>query len=132
MLSAGPGIVLPTIPVDDEKRSPTKAARRWGVWDESRDLRLFEPERWLAAREDGSYTFDATPGPQLGFGMGTRQCWGRRLGQLAVRTVIALVVWEFEMLEIRAELGGYEGVDGVTREPVKSFVRLRKITPYNV
>ncbi|KAL2201533.1 cytochrome P450 [Corynascus similis CBS 632.67] len=130
MVSAGPGITLPSVPVDESTRSPSsKAAKRWGVWDESRDLKLFEPERWIVTREDGGYDFDATAGPQLGFGMGARQCWGRRLAQLAIRTVIALVVWEFEFLEIPEELGGYAGLDGISREPVKAFARLRKITP---
>ncbi|KAH6622556.1 cytochrome P450 [Chaetomium tenue] len=133
MLSAGPGITLPSVPVDESKRSPSsKAGKRWGVWDESRDLKLFEPERWLVTREDGGYDFDATAGPQLGFGMGPRQCWGRRLAQLAVRTVIALVVWELEMLEIPEELGGYAGLDGISRQPIKAFARMRKITPYKV
>lgn len=133
MVSAGPGITMPRVPVDENTRSPSsKAAKRWGVWDESRDLRLFEPERWLVTREDGSVDFDATAGPQLGFGMGTRQCWGRRLAQLAIRTVIALVVWEFELLEIPDELGGYAGLDGISREPVKAFGRFKKIEPYRV
>ncbi|KAL8922863.1 MAG: hypothetical protein Q9172_003403 [Xanthocarpia lactea] len=133
MVSAGPGITLPSVPVDDKTRSLTsKTAKPWGKWDESRDLKLFEPERWLKPREDGGVEFDATSGPQLGFGMGTRQCWGRRLAQLVVRTVIALVVWEFEMMEIPDELGGYAGIDGISREPVKAFARLRKIAPSEI
>ncbi|EAQ84245.1 hypothetical protein CHGG_10649 [Chaetomium globosum CBS 148.51] len=134
MLSAGPGIEGGRLfPWTSLSGSPSsKAGKRWGVWDESRDLKLFEPERWLVTREDGGYDFDATAGPQLGFGMGPRQCWGRRLAQLAVRTVIALVVWELEMLEIPEELGGYAGLDGISRQPIKAFARMRKITPYKV
>lgn len=64
--------------------------------------------------------------------MGTRQCWGRRLAQLVVRTIIPLVVWEFEMLEIPEELGGYAGIDGISREPVNAFARLRKLAPSEV
>ncbi|KAL8840967.1 MAG: hypothetical protein Q9176_003539 [Flavoplaca citrina] len=133
MVSAGPGITMPSVPVDEGTRSETsKTAKPWGKWDESRDLRLFEPERWLKARDDGKFDFDASSGPQLGFGMGTRQCWGRRLAQLVVRTVIPLVVWEFEMLEIPEKLGGYVGIDGISREPVNAFARLRKIVPSEV
>lgn len=133
MVSAGPGITLPSVPVDENTRSPTsKSAKPWGKWDESRDLKLFEPERWLKAKEDGRIEFDASSGPQLGFGMGTRQCWGRRLAQLMVRTVIALMVWEFEMLEIPEELGGYTGIDGISREPVNAFARFRKLAPSEV
>lgn len=77
MVSAGPGIMSPSVPVDEKTRSESsKSAKPWGKWDESRDLRLFEPERWLKPRADGGVDFDATSGPQLGFGMGTRQCWG--------------------------------------------------------
>lgn len=137
MVSAGPGITLPSVPVEDATRSPTsKAAKPWGKWDESRDLKFFEPERWLVAREgdpDGrGYDFDPAAGPQLGFGMGTRQCWGRRLAQLAIRVIISLVVWEFEFLEIPDHLGGYAGIDGISREPVNAYARMRKITPYKV
>ena len=133
MVSAGPGIMTPSVPVDEKLRSESsKAAKPWGKWDESRDLKLFEPERWLKTREDGTTDFDPTSGPQLGFGMGTRQCWGRRLAQLIVRTIIALVIWEFEMMEIPDDLGGYAGIDGISREPVKAFARLRKITPSEV
>ena len=132
MVSAGPGITLPSVPVDEDTRSESsKNAKPWGKWDESRDLKLFEPERWLKPRDDGGVEFDATAGPQLGFGMGTRQCWGRRLAQLAIRIMIALVVWEFDMLEIPDSLGGYAGLDGISREPVKAFVRLQKAKPYH-
>lgn len=133
MVSAGPSITLPCVPVDEATRSPSsRTAKRWGKWDESRDLKLFEPERWLVTREGGNVDFDATSGPQLGFGMGTRQCWGRRLAQLAIRTMIALVVWEFELLEIPEHLGGYAGLDGISREPIQSYVRMRKIIDHQV
>lgn len=130
MLSAGPGNTLPSVPVDEKTRSASsKTAKPWGKWDESRDLKLFEPERWLVPREDGKVDFDATSGPQLGFVMGTRQCWGRRLAQLGIRTVIALVVWELEMMDIPENFGGYAGHDGISRVPVKSIVRFREIAP---
>ncbi|KAI1821334.1 cytochrome P450 [Xylaria intraflava] len=133
MVSAGPGITMPSVPVDEDARSPSsKASKPWGKWDESRDLRLFEPERWLVPSGDGGFDFDATAGPQLGFGMGVRQCWGRRLAQLIIRTMIALVIWNFEMLELPEELGGYAGFDGISREPVRAFARLKKVTPYNL
>lgn len=57
---------------------------------------------------------------------------GRRLAQLMQRIVIAMVVWEFEMMEIPGELGGYAGVDGISREPVTAYARLRKINPSEI
>lgn len=46
--------------------------------------------------------------------------------------MIALVIWEFEMLGIPEELGGYAGLDGISREPVRVFARFRKITDYKM
>jgi len=130
MVNAGPGFMSPSVHVDENMRSPTsKAARLRDRWDETKDLRIFEPERWLVPKENGSLEFDGAAGPQLGFGMGIRQCWGRRMAHQAIRTIVALVVWNFEMLEIPEELGGYAGYDGISRQPQKAFVRLRKVTP---
>ena len=48
MVNSGPGYLSPSIPVDDAQRSPTsKAAMVRASWDETKDLRIFEPERWL-------------------------------------------------------------------------------------
>lgn len=44
-----------------------------------------------------------------------------------VRTIIPLVVWEFEMLEILDKLGRYSGIDSISREPVNAFIRLKKL-----
>ena len=128
MVNGGPGYLSPSVPVDDATRSPTsKAAKSRGRWDETKDLRIFEPERWIVFKEDGSIEFDGAAGPQLGFGLGIRQCWGRRMAHLEIRTTMALVVWNFEMLEIPKSLGGYAGFDGVSRQPQRVFVRLRKV-----
>ncbi|KAK4643183.1 hypothetical protein QC761_403810 [Podospora bellae-mahoneyi] len=131
MVNAGPGYLSPSLPVNENARSPTsKAAKRRPHWDESKDLKLFEPERWLVTKKDGCVEFDAGAGPQLGFGMGIRQCWGRKLAHLEIRTIMALVVWNFEFLEIPEALGGYAGFDGISRQPQKVYVRLRKVNSW--
>ncbi|KAL7755588.1 hypothetical protein ACKLNR_014686 [Fusarium oxysporum f. sp. zingiberi] len=108
MVNGGPGFLSPSFPVDEALRSPTsRQAKSRGSWDESKDLKLFDPERWLFVGKDGSIGFDAIAGPQLGFGAGTRQCWGRRMAQLQVKVIMALVVWNFEFLGIPESLGGY-------------------------
>jgi len=127
MVNGGPGYLSPSLPVDDALRSPmSKAAKPWGKWDESKDLKIFEPERWLVTKEDGSVDFDGNAGPQLGFGMGIRQCWGRRLAHMNIRTIVALVVWNFKMLEVPETLGDFDGFDGISRQPQRVYVRLRK------
>ncbi|KAF9769902.1 hypothetical protein IL306_012605 [Fusarium sp. DS 682] len=130
MVNGGPGYLSPSLPVDESLRSPTsRQAKSRGTWDESKDLKIFDPERWLVRSQDGRIEFDAIAGPQLGFGAGVRQCWGRRMAQLQVKVIMALVVWNFEFLEIPESLGGYEAYDGISRQPQRVFVRLRKIFP---
>ena len=127
MVNGGPGFLSPSLPVDDAQRSLTsKAAKVRGKWDETKDMRIFDPERWFVQKGDGSVEFDGAAGPQLGFGMGIRQCWGRKLGRLEIRTIMALVVWHLELKEIPESLGGYTGFDGITRQPHRVFVRLGK------
>lgn len=127
MVNGGPGYLSPSLPVDEMLRAPTsRDAKSRGAWDESKDLRDFDPERWLVQREDGSTEFNAIAGPQLGFGAGVRQCWGRRMAQLQVKIIMALVVWNFEFLEIPESLGGYAASDGISRQPQRVFVRLRR------
>ena len=127
LVNSGPGYLSPSLPVDEASRSPTsKAAKVRGSWDETKDLKIFDPERWLVHNEAGGAEFDAAAGPQLGFGMGVRQCWGRRMGHMEVRTIIALVVWHFELRGIPESLSSYAGFDGITRQPQKVFVRLEK------
>ncbi|KAL7755535.1 hypothetical protein ACKLNR_014633 [Fusarium oxysporum f. sp. zingiberi] len=71
MVNGGPGFLSPSFPVDENLRSPTsRQAKSRGTWDESKDLKIFDPERWLVRNEDGSIVFDAIAGPQLGFGAG--------------------------------------------------------------
>ena len=125
MVNFGPGYLSPSIPVDDTQRSPTsRAAKVPGSWDETKDLRIFDPERWLVQKGDGGVEFDSAAGPQLNFGMGIRQCWGRKMAHLEMRTIMALVIWHFELKEIPESLGGYGGSDGITRQPHRVFVRL--------
>ena len=130
LVSNGPGFLSPSLPIDDAKRSPTSREAKDRSWDETKDMKIFDPERWLVQKGE-DVEFDAVAGPQLGFGLGARGCWGRRLAHMEIRTVMSLLVWNFEMLEIPESLGGYAGFDGISRRPQKCFVRLRKLQAQN-
>lgn len=126
LVSNGPGFLSPSLPVDDAKRSQTSRAAKDRSWDETKDLRLYDPERWLVHNGD-SVKFDGASGPQLGFGAGTRGCWGKRMAYIEMRHILSLVVWSFELLEIPEELGGYAAEEGIARRPQRCFVKLRKL-----
>ncbi|KAI0427213.1 cytochrome P450 [Xylaria sp. FL1042] len=130
LVSNGPGFISPPLAVSaSERSSATRQTKMNDHWDESRDLRAFDPERWLVRDCDGdadAVSFNGTAGPQLVFGHGVRGCWGKKLAQMELRTVVALLVWHFEMLEIPSTLAGNEATEGVARRPRRVFVRLRK------
>lgn len=134
IISNGPGFVSPPLPVSVSASDRTAGTRQPKVndhWDESRDLRAFDPERWLVRSGDGGadLAFHSAAGPQLVFGHGVRGCWGKKLAQMEVRTVVALLVWHFELLQIPESLTSNGATEGVARRPHNVFVRLRKITP---
>ncbi|KAL9032813.1 MAG: hypothetical protein Q9180_006295 [Flavoplaca navasiana] len=133
-VSNGPGFLSPSIPVDDSKRSSTSLeAKINATWDETQDLTIFNPERWLVRKSDGDgllaedVEFDGAAGPQLVFGLGRRACWGRRLAYLEMKTMIAMLVWNFQLLETPSALSSHAGLEGIARVPQQCYLRLSKL-----
>ncbi|KAF2799147.1 cytochrome P450 [Melanomma pulvis-pyrius CBS 109.77] len=132
LVSNGPGFLSPSLPIDESKRSETsRIAKLRGTWDETEDLTVFDPERWLIYKSDGdgdeNVEFDGAAGPQLVFGLGPRGCWGRKLAHMEMRTILALLIWNYELLETPQALSSYAGLEGIARVPQKCYVKLRKI-----
>lgn len=136
LVSNGPGFLSPALPVDDEaKRSETSRAAKLSAatWDETRDLSLFDPERWLVRKNGGESVsaadvdFDPAAGPQLVFGLGPRGCWGRRLAHMEMKTIIAMLVWNFEFAKCPPALSSHAGLEGIARVPQQCYVRITKI-----
>lgn len=132
LVSNGPGFLSPPPPcvMASEQRSSTTHATRLGDrCDNGRDLGMFDPERWLVGsdKERAGVAFDGTAAPQLVFGHGVRGCWGRKLAQMEMRMVVALLVWHFEMAEIPGPLAIDDATEMIARRPSMVFVRLRKI-----
>ena len=133
-VSNGPGFLSPSITLDDSKRSESsRAAKLNATWDETQDLTVFDPERWLVRKNNGKglsendVEFDGAAGPQLVFGLGPRACWGRRLAHMEMRTIIAMLVWKFELLETPPAVSSHAGLEGIARVPQQCYIKLRKI-----
>ncbi|KAI0486964.1 cytochrome P450 [Xylaria cf. heliscus] len=127
-ISDGPGYHSPPITVLEHTRSQSSREKElFGSWDPS-DMHLFKPERWLKTGEDGNVVYDAQSGPMLAFGFGPRGCFGRRLGYLETRIVLALLVWNFEFHQLSGKLGSRDARDAITSTPVWCYVSLTKIT----
>ena len=129
-LNQGPSYLLPCHEVDERQRSVSsqdeKTRGRAKAWD-PKDAAQFKPERWLRGDDQG-VVFDAKAGPMGTFGMGLRGCFGRRLAYIKMRIMIAMLVWNFELLPCAEELSGYEKKLVLTGKPLKCYVQLRRAT----
>lgn len=128
LVSNGPGYYSPAFPIDDSQRSPSsRAAESLGRWDETKDMRAFDPERWLVKKADGEVEFDANAGPQTIFGLGPRGCFGRRLAYIEMRMVAALLVWNFELQQVPESLSSHAATDGISHRARQCYVRPKKL-----
>ncbi|KAK2036475.1 cytochrome P450 [Colletotrichum somersetense] len=136
----GPSYTSPAFEIDEAVRSETskQAARERGVrsWPAD-DIEVFWPERWLVAADektggDGEeqqqqQRYDATAGPAIPFGLGTRGCFGRKLAYLELKLFVTLIIWNFELLPCAEEISTYEPVEGITSRPKHCYVKLRDV-----
>ncbi|EFX02943.1 cytochrome p450 monooxygenase [Grosmannia clavigera kw1407] len=133
-MSNGPGFLSPSLAVDDGRRSETsRSAKLNAKWDESQNLAVFEPERWLIRKKAGTgvspdeVDFNGAAGPQLVFGLGQRSCWGRRLANMEMRIITAMLVWKFELQKAPESLSTYAGIEGIARVPQQCYLRVKKV-----
>ena len=88
------------------------------------DLEVFDPERWLV-RNDGEVRFDGSSKPQMAFGLGLRACWGRKLAELEMKMMTAMVVWYFDILEVPEAVAGHDAVYDFSYRAKQGFLQLR-------
>lgn len=130
ILNRGPSFTEPGFEVEERLRSPScqsakqnRGAREW----HPDGMNVFRPERWLTTGDDGCEIFDATAGPTLPFGLGTRGCYGRKLAYLEMRIVFTLLVWQFRLRKCPSELSGYGAVETLTHKPRQCYVNLERL-----
>lgn len=129
LMNNGPGYLLPPLPIDEVRRSESSRtskpiAREWEP--DAKDMQAFRPERWLVQDENGKEAFDSQAGPSLAFGLGPRGCFGRRLAYLQLRIAIAMMIWNFHLLETPAGVSSWAATAQLTRRPRQCYVRLEK------
>lgn len=128
----GPDYLSPPFSVPDSLRSESclKADYQVGSWKPNEaEMNAFMPERWLVKNpdDDGREVFNPQAGPHLAFGLGPRGCFGRRLAYLQLRIIVALLIWNFELLETPPELSSFDFVHKMARAPKQCYVRLGKV-----
>lgn len=130
-LVTGPSMMSPGFEIKESRRSPSSRAAlkegRGRSWDPA-GVSSFDPDRWIVrGGREGNDEFDASAGPQLAFGLGTRGCYGKRLVYLEMRIVLTLVLWNFELLPCPLSLSAYTSTLITTNEPKQCYVRLREL-----
>jgi cytochrome P450 len=119
---AGPSLNQPSVAVAEaDRREKLRSSVARQTWDDS-DPHEFRPTRWL---KNG--LFNSAAGPILAFSAGNRGCWGKRLGYLELRMVLALLVWSFEFVDVPNETANRETYDSLVTAPKHCIIRLREI-----
>jgi cytochrome P450 len=130
--TSGPSLTMPAFAIDEALRSPSSVtARREGglvpkPWNPE-DISQWKPERWLVERENGQVEFDRNAGPQVGFGLGTRGCFGQRFANVKSKVLIILLVWNYELQQCAPQYSRYTAVNTPVNTPRQCFVRLREL-----
>jgi cytochrome P450 len=125
----GPSLTTPSIAIQDGSRNKTSRLQghHRANWDDLQP-EAFRPERWLETDQNGETTFNPGSGPSLSFSAGDRGCWGKRLGYLQLKIVVALLVWSFDFVEIPEKLALLEIHDSLVTAPKHCFLRLSRRT----
>ncbi|TGJ86621.1 hypothetical protein E0Z10_g2188 [Xylaria hypoxylon] len=124
----GASLNQPSVPVAEVDRRATSRVHNAAArenWD-SEAPEEFRPERWLRDDSESIPVFDAAAGPGLAFSAGNRGCWGKRLGYLELRIVLALLVWSFKF-DISDKFSNWETVDSLVSAPKHCIIRMKEI-----
>lgn len=91
----------------------------------STDMAEFDPDRWLVRKETGEVEFDGTSYPQLAFGGGVRGCWGRKLADVEMQIVTAMLVCKFDFLGVPEPLASHHASYDISYRPHKGYLNIR-------
>lgn len=129
----GPSLTQAAVPVPESQRTEAcrEAKDRVPAWGD--DIREYRPERWLKAGRgdhgEGFEVFDPNAGPSLAFSIGPRQCFGKKLALLQLKSVIVLLLWNFELQEVDEPLNGWDITEKLVNLPKDCYVKPRRTRP---
>ena len=103
---------------------PVHAPRQY-PGDGNKDMKAFDPERWLVRKDNGEVEFDGTTYPQLAFGGGVRGCWGRKLADLEMQIATAMLVCKFDFLEVPQPLAIHKATYDISYRANKGYLNVR-------
>lgn len=127
----GPSLTQPAVPVPEFQRTEScqQAKDRIPSWED--DIGEYRPERWLkfqsSENEEDAEVFDPRAGPNLAFSTGPRQCFGKKLAILQLKTTMVLLLWNFELQQVDPSLSGWDITERLINLPTHCYVKLRSI-----
>ncbi|KAG8409884.1 hypothetical protein J3458_018964 [Metarhizium acridum] len=127
----GPSLTEPAVPVSEPSRTAAcrQAKDRIPAWGD--DIEEYKPERWLKVEKrdgrEGVEVFNPYAGPNLAFSTGPRQCFGKKLALVQLKTTMALLLWNFELQEVEASLSGWDITERLFNLPTNCYVKLERI-----
>lgn len=127
----GPSYTEPAVSIPEHLRSTSSREHKNAVPEWGDDVALFKPERWLRKTVDEATgqemdVFEARAGPSLPFAAGPRQCFGKKLAYLQLRTVMTLLTWTFEFGELDKSLNTDDVFEAFVNNPKDCYVKLSK------
>ncbi|KAI9147561.1 putative cytochrome P450 [Paramyrothecium foliicola] len=131
LLLAGPSFKEPALPVSESLRTKgcTEAKERVPAWGD--DVEIYQPERWLRCESDAAagankQIFDPYAGPNMAFSKGPRQCFGKKLAYMQLRTQMTLLIWSFRFDVLEQALNGDELLEKMINTPQDCYVKLSR------
>ncbi|KHN97204.1 cytochrome P450 monooxygenase [Metarhizium album ARSEF 1941] len=126
----GPSLTEPAVPVAESRRTAACQQAKDGMPAWGEDIGEYKPERWLRVeRQDGRedvHVFNPHAGPSLAFSTGPRQCFGKKLALLQLKTTMALLLWNFELKEVHESLSGWDITERLVNLPKSCYVSLAR------
>ncbi|KEY73823.1 hypothetical protein S7711_03121 [Stachybotrys chartarum IBT 7711] len=127
----GPSYTEPAVSIPEHLRSASSREHKNTVPEWGDDVALFKPERWLRKTVDEVTgqemdVFEARAGPSLPFAAGPRQCFGKKLAYLQLRTVMTLLTWTFEFGELDKGLNTDDVFEAFVNNPKDCYVKLSR------
>ncbi|EMF14025.1 cytochrome P450 [Sphaerulina musiva SO2202] len=133
MLTNGPSILRPAMPIDENKRSHSSREYKSSAdsWN-SENLDQYNPDRWLIEEEEGEnggkvVKFNSRAAPMQNFGSGVRACYGKKLAYQNLRIIYVLIVWNFILDPLPEALEEWKATDGMTHLPQHVRLILREV-----
>ncbi|EHK23104.1 uncharacterized protein TRIVIDRAFT_191659 [Trichoderma virens Gv29-8] len=109
------------------KNGPSFFTKGYDIDESIRSETSKQEENRIKKDTGGNEIYDPNAAPMSTFGLGPRDCFGKKLAYLEFRLLLTMIVWNFELQKCAGELSSYEGWYKTFVVPWQCYVRPNKI-----